>query len=151
MLGILCLPRPEAMLRTSAVWGAVSKAVSSNSNWPDCRRSGGAHVMMPNVMVVLGSCDALKELNGTGAPAGDVEGQLLQDGGRTFATAVLNRIGHKGALADARLRMNRMHSPDAKQVADIGHHPLVAGFDEPVFVKPLNIFLLGHWPARRSP
>ena len=98
----------------------------------------------PRVVDVLRRGRALEEFHRLAAPAGDVAGELFEHGGRALPPAVRQRVGDVAPLAEGRLLVGGRGAwqyPDAEQIGDVRHDPLVAGLDEPVVVQPADVVL----------
>ena len=76
-----------------------------------------------------------EELDELGIPAGDVEGDLLEDGQRPLAPPVVDRLGHVQPLAAS---VEVGHQVGRQQVADVRDDPVVAGLDRLVFPHPVD-------------
>lgn len=87
------------------------------------------------VVGVLGPAEELEELDGTGAPAGDVAGDFLQDGEGAFATAVVDGFRDVGAAAGAGF----VEGVVADQVAEVGDDPVGTGFDEEIVPQTADV------------
>ncbi len=87
--------------------------------------------LRPQVVHVLGGAQALEVFHRLGVPAGDVAGQLFEHQGGTLASAQCDGMGDLGARAGD-LGRHLMQALVADQVADIGHYPVGAGFDEKI-------------------
>ncbi len=99
------------------------------------------------------------ELHGTGRPAGDVGGELFQQGEAALAAVGVNRVRDVGARRDrpgqrrglragraARARLwagvrGRMQGNMADEIAEIGDDPVCARLNEPVVVERLDVAL----------
>ena len=91
------------------------------------------------VIEILRRRYALEELDGTGAPAGGVEGQFFENERRALATTQAQGVGDQRARAEGGGPANRIEGAHAEQVAEVGHRPVFAGFDEAVVVEAFNI------------
>ncbi len=88
---------------------------------------------------VLGPAEQLKVLDHARRPAGHVARQLLEHGRRAFAPPKRDGVRHFGARA-RHFRHDAVQAAIADQIADIRHYPVVAGFDELIVVKLLQVF-----------
>ena len=91
---------------------------------------------------VLGGGEALEEFDAPRRPSGDVAGQLLQHRHGPLAAAVAQGVGHVAAQVDVGFA-DGLDRRDAEQIANIGHHPRLAGLDEPVVVELVDVPLDG--------
>ena len=113
---------------------------------------GRAAAPRMQVVEMLHPAEPAVELHRACRPARRVAGQVFQQRQRALAPARVDRVGHVGArrqhAAEAgvaatvhaqrgRFRQQRV----AEQVADIRHHPVVAGLDEGVVVQPRDVLL----------
>ena len=117
---------------------------------PRIAQVGRATAVRMLMIEVLHPAEPAVELHRARRPAGRVAGQVFQQRQRALAPARVDRVGHVGA--------RRQHAAEAgvaapvlaqrgrlgqqavtEQVADIRHHPVVAGLDEPVVVQPGDV------------
>ncbi len=91
----------------------------------------------PQVVQVLRRAEQLEQLDGARGQAGDVAGELLEDGRRPLSAAVRDRVRDLGARGQGRGRQ----PGDPEQVADVGQHPRRARLDELVVVEPVEVVL----------
>ena len=113
---------------------------------------GGAAAARVLVIQMLHPAEPAVELHRARRPAGGVAGQVLQQRQRALAPPRVDGVGHVGArrqhAAEAgvatavraqrgRLRQQRI----TEQVAEVRHHPIVAGFNECVVVQPRDVLL----------
>ncbi len=103
---------------------------------PEVRRAQGMRAQM---IQILGSRYALEELDGTGAPAGGVEGQFFEDQRRALAPAQAQGVGDERPRAESGGATDGIEGAHAEQVADVGDDPVFAGFDEGVVVEPFDV------------
>ena len=102
---------------------------------------GGCQVTQPDVVEFLGRRQERKELDGFGRPTTDVARQALEDRRGPLAPAVGQRVRDDGALREGRAAGRWDQPLHPEQVADVGHHPLIAGLDEPVLVQLVDVIL----------
>ncbi len=115
----------------------------------------------PLVVQVLGPAEQGEELHGPRRPPGHVGGEELEQRQRALAAAEGQRVrdvaprhehpaappgGFGGRVVGARVA----DCPVADEVAEVGHHPVVAGLDEPVVVEPGDVLLHHVRPARST-
>src|SRR5262249_17254021 len=95
--------------------------------------SGEAHVVD-----VLRRRETCEELDRPRLPAGDVARQLLEHHRGALAAPTSTRVADIAAKTDPG-RIDRPDRPDAKEIADIGDDPFLAGLDKPVLVEPGDV------------
>ena len=108
---------------------------------------GGAEAIKMGMIEVLCAVEQLEEFNGSCGPASHVADEVFEQGDRALATTIADQLGDfasrnqhaiEGTTARIELGRRRPRFRDglvAEQIGDIGHHPVIAGFDEPVIVQ----------------
>jgi len=90
------------------------------------------------VIEVLRGGQQLEELDNASGPAAYIAGQLLDHARGAFAAAIVERVRYVSALAESS-GAGGMERADAKQVANVRDNPLLASFNEPVFVEAEDV------------
>ncbi len=93
------------------------------------------------------------ELHRPSRPVGRIAGEILEQGKCALASTRIDRVGDIGTRCQhvaevaataivSRIQGGRLRQQAvAEQVAEVRHHPVVAGFNEPVFVQPRDVLL----------
>src|SRR6266540_2804272 len=83
---------------------------------------------------VLRRLEELEELDGLRAPAGHVEGELLEHANGPLAPSVAKRVRDVCTLARS-ARGDRIQAAGAEEVSDVRDDPRLARLDEPVVIE----------------
>ena len=105
------------------------------------------------VVHVLIPAQQFEKLDRPRRPAGDVVREQLEQGERSLAATIPDRVRHfaprnQDAIQRAAFgcrviaRLARVgYRTIANQIRDVGHRPVFGSFDEPIFVKLPNVVL----------
>ena len=119
---------------------------------PRIAQVGGAAATRMPMIEMLHPAEPAVELHRARRPAGGIAGQVFQQRQRALAPTRVDRVGDVGArrqhaaetaIAAAVLaQRGRLRQQGVtEQVADVRHHPVVAGLDEGVVVQPRDVLL----------
>ena len=99
----------------------------------------GARIVEAHMVGVLRPAEPREIFHRMRRPARRVARHRLEHRHGALAAAVLQRVGDVGAGAVAAVGAERLQAAHADQIADIRHHPFVAGLDEQVLVHLRDI------------
>ena len=133
------------LLLTSARCAHVT-AAGQHTKWT-FQRGQPSHVLQINrnylvclqMLEMLGGAQKPVKLDRTHMPVGYVPQHLFQYANGALAPPIGQCIGDAPALGERQIVDLNNFIPNAQQIGQIGHHPIVTGLDKPIVIHGLHI------------